>query len=296
MRPILGFAEAPDYGPAPPEHDAGRVYDVCVIGSGAAGSVAARELVAAGLDVVMLEQGPFVTERTSFADLVKEAEPAYVRLYGSHWAAQGNPWTSCNVGGGTVWYGAASFRYREVDFRAARHFPEADLPLDWPYDYAEIEPYYDEIEDVLGVAASPERDPTAPPGRNARNLPPVEPSRAGRVITEAARTLGLRAFPTPLAIATVPHRGRSACESASPCINQRCERGAKGDAVTTMLGPMLRGDGRFTLYAGLRAARLERDTRAVVSRVVALRVDTGRAYTLRARRFVVACSAVESAS
>jgi NADPH-dependent 2,4-dienoyl-CoA reductase/sulfur reductase-like enzyme len=80
--PMLGFAEPPEYGPVPSDAACEHVYDVCIIGSGAAGSIAAHELVGAGFDVVMLDQGPFVTERVTFAMLnCKEVGHYYLSMF-----------------------------------------------------------------------------------------------------------------------------------------------------------------------------------------------------------------------
>jgi choline dehydrogenase-like flavoprotein len=289
------FGARPDYGAPPSKESVRRVYDVCIVGSGASGAVAAYELVRSGLSVVMLEQGPFVSARTSYSEIVRLSEPAYVRVV-SGWALTGFPWTTCNVGGGTVFYGGASFRYREIDFDASRFMPEAELPVAWPYDYAELEPYYDEVERMIGIAADPSLDPTSPPTPNATYLPPIEPSPAGRVLRDGGRARGLSPFPTPLAIATVPYRGRPACTQGTPCVEFRCEHRAKGDVVSTLLEPLLSGDGDFELHAGMRAAKLSREQRDRVTSVTAIRVDTGEHYEFRARHFMIACSAVESAA
>ncbi|MBK7579789.1 MAG: GMC family oxidoreductase [Myxococcales bacterium] len=285
----------PDYGPPPPSDLGDRTFDVCIIGSGASGSVAADELARAGLEVVVVEQGPYVGPSTLFADVVHWAEPAYVRVFSGCFALQGNPWSSCNVGGGTVFFGGASFRYRRMDFDASRWLPAADLPVAFPYDYDELEPYYGELEQRIGVAADPAGDPTAPPAPSARYLPPVAPSRAAEVLFAGARALGLRAFPTPLCINTVPYAGRAECANLTPCIEHRCERFAKGDAETIFLRPLLEA-GSLTLCAGLKAVRLERSARARVSSLVAVRVDTGQSYRISARRFVLAANAIQSAA
>lgn len=288
-------ARQPDFGPLPPDDLGERTFDVCIVGSGASGSVAADELCRAGLDVVVIEQGPYVGPDTRFADVVHWAEPAYVRVFSGCFALQGNPWSSCNVGGGTVFYGGASFRYRSLDFDPSRWLPAADLPVAWPFGYDELEPYYGEVEQRIGVAADPSGDPTAPPAPSARYLPAVAPSAAAAVVAAGARSLGLHPFPTPLAINTVPHAGRAECANSNPCIEHRCERFAKGDAETVFLRPLLEA-GSLTLYAGLVAARLERSSRSAVSSLVALRVDTGQSYRIRARRFVLAANAIQSAA
>ncbi|MFO0565759.1 MAG: GMC family oxidoreductase [Polyangiaceae bacterium] len=285
----------PDFGPAPSAELERRVFDVCIVGSGASGAVAADELARAGLDVVVLEQGPFVGPETRFADVVHWAEPAYVRVFSGCFALQGNPWSSCNVGGGTVFYGGASFRYREVDFDASRFVPSADLPVAWPFSYAELEPFYGEVEQRLGVAADPALDPTLPPAPSAHYLPPVAPSAAGAALHAAARSRGLHPFPTPLAINSVPYAGRAECAKQNPCIEHRCSRFAKGDVETVYLRPLL-AEGRLSLFAGVRAMRLVRSERDRVSELVALHVGSGSLHRVRARVFVLAANAIQSAA
>jgi len=283
------------YGPPPSVSDCARMFDVCVIGSGAAGSITASELVAAGLEVVMLEQGGYVGPETSYEEIIRESEMAYARQANGCWSLSGYPWTTCNVGGGTVFYGGASFRYRKVDFDPSRHLPDADLPVVWPYQYEDLAPYYDEVEDLIGVASASHEDPTAPPGRRGSSLPPVAPSPAGRVIYKAARSLGLRPFPTPLAITTQAYRGRSACSFTQPCIEHPCEIGAKGDAYTVFVKSLLQRP-NFRLFAGLKAVRLRREKQAQVNSVQTIRIDSGENFTFRARLFVVACNAIQSAA
>ena len=55
----------------------GKVYDVCVIGSGAAGGAAAKVLTEGGLDVVMLEAGPMLHPETDFKEHVWPYELAH---------------------------------------------------------------------------------------------------------------------------------------------------------------------------------------------------------------------------
>ena len=119
-----------------PESQEDRLYDVCIIGSGAAGSVVALHCAAQGLEVLILERGGFPEGRT-FDEIMEASEPAFARDAKGCWSLSGYPWTSCNVGGGTLFYGGASFRLRDINFDASAHLGDGDLPVAWPYRYAE---------------------------------------------------------------------------------------------------------------------------------------------------------------
>jgi choline dehydrogenase-like flavoprotein len=294
MVSAAGPSRSLDYGEPPSPEQVEREYDVCIVGSGAAGSVAARELVAAGLEVLVLEQGPYVDVRVSYDDILRGSEPAYGRMANGCWGLVGYPWTTCNVGGGTVFYGGASFRYREVDFDAGAHVPDADLPVRWPYSYAELAPYYDEVERLLEVAADPSNDLTSPPVAHDGYLPPVKRTGSGEALWSAAESLGWHPFPTPMAIRTVDTEAGSGCDRSSPCIENLCRTGAKRDAFS-VLRPLFDEPG-FHLLAGMKAVELRRRTRDRVTEVVAARVDTRQSYVFRARTFLIAANAIQSAA
>ncbi|HEX5723951.1 MAG TPA: NAD(P)-binding protein, partial [Longimicrobiaceae bacterium] len=146
---------------------AGGHYDAVVIGSGFGGAMAAHELVRAGRRVLMLERGGWV-ERGPHnwrADAAFTLTPFYAAdaAFRVH---QDNGWGSespCTcVGGPSVFYGGASFRFRERDFT-----PPAEVVGDsgaaWPLDYAALEPFYTQAERLLGVAGQAGEDPTEPP-------------------------------------------------------------------------------------------------------------------------------------
>lgn len=128
----------------PPSHD------VIIIGSGAGGAAAAYRLVLGGLRVLMLEKGPPLPRDGSTLDderVVTRGE----FLSKEPWIdGRGNaicPEEHFNLGGKTKWYGAAVLRYSEREFA-----PDPDYSArGWPIGLAELAPYYEEAERLLGV-------------------------------------------------------------------------------------------------------------------------------------------------
>lgn len=283
------------YGPRPDAAALGETYDVCIIGSGAAGSVAADVLARSGFTVLILESGPFVSSDTSYDRVVMASEMALGRTESGTWAPIAYPWTTCNVGGGTMFYGGASFRNREADFAAGQFLKNADLNIDWPFPYDTLAPHYDAVEERIGIAADPLQDPTAPPGSHEHLLPPVPTSQAGRLIKAAARELDMLPFPTPLAILTTDRGDRAACSFDSPCIEFACPTGAKGDSTTTYLEP-LKDIAGCRLFAGLHVVRLRRRNDKKVEEVEAIDITNGEHVRFRARCFVLAANAIQTAA
>lgn len=277
------------------ENAAKNAYDVCVVGSGASGAVLAARCVAAGLSVVVIERGRLLSESDTLDDLLENSEMAYARDAKGCWGLTGYPWTTSNVGGGTAFFGAAFYRYRRTDFKISRHVPDADMDVDWPYQYDDLEPYYDSIENIVGVAGDDHQNDSTFPGNSALRLPCVSRSDAGVHIAEAGRSRGMLPFYPPLAIATVPHRGRRACVGDAPCMDRRCPYGAKGDAQTIFLNHITtRSD--VAVVAGAIALRFERRRKRCIESVSVLSTETGENRTIRARTFASCANAIQSSA
>src|SRR3954463_2832963 len=148
--------------------------DVVIVGVGAAGGILAAELGKAGMKVIGLERGP----RLATKDFAPQDELRYFQRQDLRpdpkrqpvtWRANANvravPLTTMSygnqAGGGTVHYGALSWRFHEDDFRVrsntiARYgekaLPEGSTVADWPITYADLEPFYDKAEHELGVS------------------------------------------------------------------------------------------------------------------------------------------------
>src|ERR687895_793854 len=136
--------------------------DVVVVGLGAAGGVAVLPLAQAGIDVVGLEAGTWLTRR-DWPMAVQKAQgevptqrpnaKANTTRAGSH------PMMNA-VGGTTLNYWAQSWRLNPWDFKVvsettkrygASRIPAGSTVEDWPYGLEELEPYYDVVEYELGV-------------------------------------------------------------------------------------------------------------------------------------------------
>jgi choline dehydrogenase-like flavoprotein len=129
-----------------------RLYDAIIVGSGAGGAAAAYQLARAGLDVLLLERGADLPRDATTLDIravVHEGRfKARERWRDRHGRAL-EPEEYFNLGGKTRWFGAALLRYSAHEFEAD---PDHQCRA-WPLRYADLRPYYEQAERLLGVRA-----------------------------------------------------------------------------------------------------------------------------------------------
>lgn len=278
-----------------------EIWDAVVIGSGFGGSMVALRLAEAGLGVLVLERGRWVDRDDSAWDARAVLVDRKYRSATPFQAARrwhglpGDVYVDEAVGGGSVFYGAASFRLRQEDF-GARHWFDAVAPdgargARWPVTYADLAPYYEEAERLLDVAGRAGADPTEPPRRSPYPQPPAPYSAPARRITEAAQALALRPFPIPLAIAFNGGNGRNPCVRCTTCDLFPCKLEAKNDLSVTVIPAAVRRGA--VVLARTVAARLRME-RGRVRAVECLNAATGEAFTVRCRLCVVSCGAIAS--
>jgi choline dehydrogenase-like flavoprotein len=227
--------------------DPGRdAYDAVVIGSGFGGTLTACALVEAGARVALVERGGWVERGETSWHPTRgffQHTPHYLRSEGI---------CAC-VGGASVFYGGASFRFREADFAGSREIV-GGAGAEWPIGYADLEPHYAVAERLLGVAGEAGSDPTEPPRSGGYPCPPARLAPVSERIAAAGARLGLHPFRIPLAL-NLLEANRAVCEACITCDGYACRIGAKNDLATAII-PRLQATGRLDVHDRTITTRL----------------------------------------
>ncbi len=213
--------------------------DAVVIGTGAGGAPLLARLAAAGLKVVALEAGVHWSPAADFAT----DEEAQNKLFwmderlsgGDDPLAFGKNNSGIGVGGSTLHYTAYVPRAQPDDFRLRTEF---GVGADWPIDYDDLAPYYDEIEAFLGVSG-PAHYPWGPPRATSYPLAPLPLNGAAQLMERACGTLGIRTSAAANAALSgsyfQPGVGwRPACSNRGFC-QAGCSTGAKASMDVTYI-------------------------------------------------------------
>src|SRR5712692_11099874 len=188
------------------------VFDAVVVGSGATGGWAAKQLTEAGMRVVLLEAGKKITpadftEHLQSYDLKYRGEDPHkltrrpiqglcyaCRESNQNWFVDDidNPyvtedtkpfrWIRCRVlGGRSLTWGRQSYRMGDIDLKAASRDGYGD---DWPISYADLVPYYEIVEKFIGISGQPEGLDVLP---DSNFLPPMEMTCGERLLRDKAK-------------------------------------------------------------------------------------------------------------
>jgi gluconate 2-dehydrogenase alpha chain len=259
--------------------------DVVIVGMGAVGGVMAAELGKAGLKVIGLERGPRLKTADFQLDELRyyqrkdlrpnvKTQPVTWRPNASTAAMKLSQLDyGMQAGGGTVHYGAVSWRLHEDDFKARTQtieryglaaLPEGSTLADWPLSYAELEPYYDRVEYDIGVAGQAGNlqgrkidggNPFEASRERGYPLPPLTKDQPSILFEEGAKKLGYHPFSTPHAILSQPYKGRPACTYCTFCQAYGCYIGAKSSILVTKL-PEADATGNVTIKTGAMCYRI----------------------------------------
>jgi choline dehydrogenase-like flavoprotein len=150
------------------------------------------------------------------------------------------------VGGSTIHWSAHFPRFRPADFRVRTLDGVAD---DWPLTYAQLEPFFDLNDRMMGIAGIT-GDPAYPP-KSPRQVPPLPLGKLGHTIVKGFETLGWHWWPSDTAILTRPYDGRNACNNCGPC-DIGCSQGAKASVDITYWPKALAQGAGLTTQARVR--------------------------------------------
>jgi choline dehydrogenase-like flavoprotein len=249
-----------------------KVYPVIVVGSGASGGMAAWNLTSKGIDVLMLDAGDKF-DRSQYWTHVQPWEARERRARGErppqffldtkeqpYLTPPGKPFELIRVwghGGKTNVWGRVSLRYSDLDFKG----PAGDgWEIPWPIEYRDVAPYYDKVEQLIGVCGGPD-DSEALPGSKML-LPPPAPRCGERLLWKAFDTLGIPMVHGRRANMTRSVRGFPACHYCGNC-------GAGCDTASFFCSA------DHLLPFALKTGHLELRSNAVVGRILV--DDRGRA-------------------
>jgi gluconate 2-dehydrogenase alpha chain len=205
-------------------------------------------------------------------------------------------------------------RFNVVDFELRSHIesligrtPGLQVPgfgsdaasanfADWPFSYADLEPFYVEAEALYGVAGTDD-DPFASWRSAPYPMPPGNPMYHSLLLAEGARNTPfeggfLHPHTYPTAINSRPYDGRPACNDCGPCSGFGCPSHAKSSPAVTALRKALLTECCQVRY-NARALFLANDGGHVGG--VLYRDDGGVLHTARADAFLLAASPIESA-
>ena len=246
-----------------------ETLDAVIIGTGAGGSPLLARLASAGLKVVALEAGNFWDPARDFAT----DERTQTKLFwnderlsaGSDPLPFGANNSGIGVGGSTLHYTAYTPRAHPDDFALHTEF---GVGADWPLGYADLEPYYNELEQFLGVSG-PSPYPWDAHGQ-AYPLAPLPLNGAAQLMQRACAALGIKTSPAPNAALSGPYHQpgvgwRRACTNRGFC-QAGCSVGAKASMDVTFIPLALQAGAE--VRSGCFVTQIETDKTGRVSGVV----------------------------
>jgi choline dehydrogenase-like flavoprotein len=292
-----------------------QAFDIIIVGSGAAGGMAAYDLSLAGLRVLMLEAGRDYDPGTE-TPMFHTPEVAPLRAVSSSdkpmgfydatvdggREISGEPYTQATgsepfrwwrprmLGGRTNHWGRVSLRFGPYDFKPKSR---DGLGFDWPIEYADLAPWYDKVERLIGVTGFPhgiENAPDSPPGVQ---LPPPPPRAYEIVLTRVFERMGMKVAAMRAAILTRPLNGRAACLYATPCTRGCSSR--SNFQSTTVLIPPARATGNLTIVCNAMVSRVDVDVTGRATGVSFNDRATGSELSVKGRVVALAagtCSSV----
>ncbi len=270
--------------------------DVAVIGLGGVGGVAVLPLAEAGMEVVGLEAGTWLSPRDFAPDELRNEVHGWPqsvqkanREIPVHRATESSPESPRMnlhpmmnaVGGTTMHWWAQSWRLNPWDFKVVsettKRYGESRIPAgstveDWPIQLEDLEKYYDRVEREIGVSGQAgnvngiiDQRGNIFEGPRSRDypMPPLRGTGFTEMLGDAGRRLGWNPFPGPAAINTQTYEGRSPCLYHGFCHRGGCHVEAKNStAVSTIPKAQETGNLRVVTEAHVTSINVDNEGRA----------------------------------
>ncbi len=302
-------------------------YDAVVVGSGAAGGMAAWALARKGAKVLMLESGRNydpVKETPMFQSYAEaplrgigtpEKPGGFFQANIGGWTVPDEPyvvrskskgdwleakadnrmttdqnfmwWRGRMLGGRTNHWGRVSLRMGPLDFKPRS---TDGLGVDWPISYGDIAPWYDKVDQLVGIFGSKEGLENNPDSDFFQ--PPPPPRVYERLLMRAGKKLGIPVVPSRMAILTRPLNGRPACFYATAC-GRGCSIGANFQSTTVLIPPAL-ATGNLDILADAQVREVTVDDSGKATGVHFIDKKTGREEHVRAKLVILGASACET--
>lgn len=302
-------------------------YDAIVVGTGISGGWAAKELCENGLKTLVLDRGRMVTHIEDYPtanldpwDLPNGGAPSRetkTRKFKQHRTGYTtaeahhhffvddikHPYNEVrrfdwmrgyHVGGRSLVWGRQSYRLSDIDFAANA---KEGIAVDWPIRYAEIAPWYDKVEEYIGVSGSVENWPALPDGKFLKpmNYNCVEEDfkqKLAQKYKDRIVTMGRTAMITE---GTKPGLGRSSCQYRDRCM-RGCPYGAYFSSNSSTL-PAADATGNMTMrpFSIVHEVMYDKDKKRATG-VRVIDAETKEVFEYKAKVVFLCASAIASAS
>ena len=294
-----------------------KQYDAVIVGSGAGASPVAYTLAKAGRKVLVLEKGPWLTEedfykdelaccrRTTYSPKLEDEQHVIEEEYednegNSYWQGEATSesgwdfWNGNMVGGSSNFMSGYFHRLKPMDFRLKSEFGavKGANVADWPISYDELEPYYDKVDNEVGVSGRVVKHPYLEPRKSDYPFPPTAEHPISAWIDKAAKDIGYHSIPVARAVLSRPAMGRRSCEYSGYCSSYGCSSGAKGSGRAALLNHAV-ATGNCTIKPHSKVFKIESDESGNVSGVW-FYDKLNRKHKVTGKTYVVACQAIET--
>ena len=256
--------------------------DVLIVGIGAAGGIASYVLTKAGINVVALEAGPrrdkaeFLRHydelegypyHNPFADVKANKE---IPTWRPDAASPVQPLPvgpivmDNHVGGTSVHWTAQAWRYRADDFKVRsttvdkygeEALPKGSALADWPISYDDLEPYYEQVEKLVGISGEGGANPFESPRKSDYPLPPLRRSGLGDLAYDGIKKAGYHPFAQPAGIVSEEYEGRPACSYCGYCTGHGCWNDSKSSTLVSAI-PAAEQTGKLEIRTNSRVMKI----------------------------------------